>query len=105
MVRAKPPSRSAIQGRWSSKYLKQRKRYRSQCEVVKAPCHLCGQPIDYTVPSGEGESFEVDHFYPVDDYPELMEDIGNFRPSHKSCNASRGKAPVVPTLGTPSEKW
>lgn len=100
------PSARAIKARNSERYLKLKARYRSKCEVHKVPCHLCGMTIDYSLPSGEDpNSFEVDHFFSVDDYPELFEDEANFRPSHKDCNASRGKKDVTPTLGTPSEKW
>lgn len=93
------------QQRTDKVYLKLAKRYRAQCEDVQAPCHLCGQGIDYTIPAGEVGSFEVDHFYPVNTHPELFRDSANFRPSHKECNASRGDEPVTPRLGQPSEEW
>lgn len=105
MAKRKPPSQAAIEGRWSTKYRRERKRFRAKCEAVKAPCHLCGQGIDYTIPSGDPNAWECDHFYPVEDYPELAEDPANFRPSHKDCNGSRGRDAVRPTLGTPSEEW
>lgn len=96
----------AARKRDSYKYRKLKDRYRAKCAAHAVPCHLCGMPIDYSLPSGEDpNSFEVDHFYNVDDYPELFEDVANFRPSHKDCNASRGKDDVTPTLGTPSEAW
>lgn len=95
-----------IRGRNSTRYLKLKARYRAKCEAHAVPCHLCGQPIDYSLPSGEDpNSFEVDHFYPVDTHPELFEDPENYRASHKACNGSRGTKDVTPTLGTPSEAW
>ena len=93
------------QQRTSRVYLREAKRYRAKCEAVLAPCHLCGQGIDYTIAAGEVGSFEVDHFYPVNTHPHLFEDPANFRPSHKECNASRGDEPVSPTIGQPSEEW
>ncbi len=100
------PSARAIKARNSERYLKLKARYRSKCEANNVPCHICGQPIDYSLPSGEDpNSFEVDHFYPVDTHPELFEDPENFRTSHKGCNASRGYREVRPTLGVPSEAW
>ena len=87
-------------------YRKQRTRFRAQCEKVGAPCHLCGQPIDYTLPDGKSaNAFECDHFYPVSTHPQLAYDAANFRPSHMGCNRSRGSAEVKPTLGVPSEDW
>lgn len=104
--RRRPPSEEAIRGRWSTRYRKYRARFRAECVRVDAPCHLCGQSIDYDLPDGQDpDSFEVDHFYPVETHPQLAEDPANFRPSHKSCNGSRGKEPVKPVLGVPSEEW
>ncbi|AWY06566.1 HNH endonuclease [Gordonia phage Trine] len=104
MARSKP-SAQAIRDRNSKRYLHLRARYRAQCEKVSAPCHLCGQPIDYSVESGEVDAWELDHFHPVLTHPHLFEDPANFRPSHKGCNASRGDSPVTPTLGPLSEEW
>lgn len=56
-----------------------------------AVCWLCGDPIDYTAePGTTPDSHNLDHFYPVSDYPELQEDPDNFRHAHASCNQSRG---------------
>ena len=103
--KTKTPSQAAIEGRWSTKYLKARDRYRAKCETHNVPCHICGQPIHWDLPAGDPGSFEVDHFYPVATHPHLMEDVANFRPSHKDCNASRGYREVRPTLGVPSRSW
>ncbi len=84
-------------------YRKVRARFRAQCEKVGQPCHLCGQRIDYTEDSRD--PWELDHFYPRSVRPELALDPANFRPAHRSCNRSRGDAPVTPTLGVPSEDW
>ena len=104
--RRKPASQAAIEGRWSTKYRRERKRFRALCEKAGVPCHLCGQEIDYSLEDGRDEhSFECDHFYPVETHPELAEDPANFRASHKSCNGSRGSKDVKPVLGVPSEAW
>ncbi|QLF84048.1 HNH endonuclease [Gordonia phage Upyo] len=101
----KAPSDRAIKDRNSTRYTRLAKRYRSKCEVVKAPCWICGQPIDYTIPPGNTDAFEVDHFHPVTTHPHLFEEPANFRPSHKGCNSSRGNKELSPTLGQPSEEW
>ncbi|MFW0791778.1 HNH endonuclease [Gordonia sp. CPCC 205333] len=87
-------------------YRKHRARFRARCEELNAPCHLCGRAISYDLDDGtDPDSFELDHFHPRSTHPELMRDVGNFRPAHSACNRSRGTKPVVPTLGTPSEAW
>lgn len=105
MGRYKAPSQEAMSDRGGKRFQGLRTKYRAACERASAVCHLCGQGIDYTIPPGEGDAFEVDHFYPVSTHPHLYEDVGNFRPSHKTCNANRGSKDVVPTLGPPSENW
>ena len=99
------PSQRAIKDRNSKRYIRLRAVFRRKCEQVQAPCHLCGQPIDYGIPAGEDQAWECDHFHPVRTHPELYEEPNNFRSSHKGCNASRGDSPGVPTIGPPSEEW
>lgn len=58
---------------------------------ARAACHICGQPIDYTVrPSSEPGSWEPDHVLPVAEHPELELDLNNIRASHMRCNRARG---------------
>lgn len=70
-------------------------------------CWLCEQQIDYIAdPSSTPESHNLDHYYSVDDYPELQEDPTNFRHSHFGCNTSRGKkAPTAGGLGEAVADW
>jgi hypothetical protein len=85
---------------------KQRILFRERCELEDARCWLCGQSIDYTVPSSSTvDSFELDHFYTVSEHPELQEDPANFRPSHMLCNRNRGNGPPAPALGSLSRVW
>lgn len=102
-------SPTARQARDDRRYLLARAEYHAACVKIGAPCHLCGQPIDYSVPSGGArggaEAFELDHFYPVSTHVHLAADPANFRPSHARCNVARRNSPVVPTLGLPSEEW
>ena len=58
---------------------------------ARAPCHICGQPIDYSLePSAFPDSWEPDHLIPVARAPELELDLSNVFPSHKRCNRVRG---------------
>lgn len=72
-----------------------------------APCHLCGQPIDYLAPPLSPDSWEPDHILPCDKHPDRMYDIANLAPSHSSCNRSRGDAEIEhgEPLGRPSRSW
>lgn len=102
MTRRKPdPSRHAQTS--DRQYRKARDRYRVKCAQVEAPCHLCGQGIDYTPNSAD--PWTLDHFHPRSTHPHLAIDPHNFRPSHSSCNKSRGAQDVRPILGQPSEDW
>ncbi|RDI13461.1 HNH endonuclease [Rhodococcus sp. AG1013] len=79
--------------------------FKLRCESQGANCHLCGQPIDYTLPSSHLDAFQLDHLHPVKTHPQLVDDPANFRASHASCNASRGADAVTSVLGTLSEQW
>lgn len=71
-----------------------------------AGCWLCGLRIDYTVdPSSTTDSHNLDHYYPVDDYPELQNDPDNFRHAHFDCNTSRGKGDAERGLGELMPAW
>ena len=56
-----------------------------------ADCWICHKRIDYSVPPGTTDaSHELDHYYPVRDYPDLQDDPAGFRHSHRKCNRERG---------------
>ena len=57
----------------------------------RAPCHICGQPIDYFLrPSSCDDAWEPDHVIPVAKRPDLELDLNNIKASHRRCNRSRG---------------
>ena len=60
------------------------------------PCHLCGQPIDYDLPSGDPWSFELDHVVPLARGGAPW-DYANAAASHRICNQRKGKK--MPTDG------
>ena len=76
---------------------------------VGARCWICGDRIDYGAKPGSRFAWEPDHYYPVEDYPELEHDIANLRPSHSHCNRSRGlgkpRKRHAQDLGKPSRVW
>lgn len=54
------------------------------------PCHLCGQPIDYSLSHPDPGSFSADHRLPWAKYPELRYDPGNIVSTHLRCNMQKG---------------
>ena len=64
------------------------------------PCHICGRPIDYSIPSKPTEpmSFVIDEIRPISKYylfgynspEEAAKDFSNLAPAHRYCNALKG---------------
>lgn len=79
--------------------------FKAESEACAAPCWLCQQPIDYAAPAGTPDAFELDHYYPRSEYPELTWDPSNFRAAHSSCNRARGKRDAPLGLGPLSAVW
>ena len=65
------------------------KRVRALCwrrdREAKAPCWICGQPIDYTAAPSSTPA--------------------NIRPAHKKCNRSRSNNATLHGLGNRSRRW
>ena len=63
------------------------RKLRARLRAEGRPCHICGMPIDYSLPPGDPWSFE-------DDY-------GNLDAAHRICNQRKGAH--VPGDGRPTE--
>lgn len=68
-----------------------RDRLRERVRSQGLPCHICGCPIDYSLPAGHPWSFELDEVFPVGKLPpELRKaaasDPNNCLPAHRRCN-------------------
>lgn len=73
---------------------------------TRAVCHICGEPIDYSLtPSTAPLAWEPDHVIPVSMAPELENDLNNIAPSHARCNRQRGKGDRMNDLGRRSRIW
>ena len=74
---------------------------------ARAVCHICGMPIDYSVPaSSTPDSWEPDHLIPVSKRPDLELDLTNVAASHKRCNRARGAGDLSGwDLGQRSRIW
>ena len=92
---------AAGHGRTSRRFRSLRENLRRQ----KLPCHLCSQPIDYTLDWPHPGSFTVDHRKPLSTHPHLAEDPRNLAPAHLDCNSSRGNRQPPAPLGATSRDW
>ena len=53
------------------------------------PCHLCGKPIDYSLPAGHPMAYELDEIVPVSKGGDPL-DPDNTGPAHRICNQRKG---------------
>lgn len=67
---------------------------RRRLASLGGPCHLCGKPIDYSLPAGHPMAFEVDEIVPVSKGGDPL-DFGNVAPAHRICNQRRGNRDIV----------
>lgn len=67
-----------------------RNRHRATIREAQPPCALCGQPIDYTIPSTEPMGFVVDHIIPLE--AGGTDTLDNKQPAHRTCNRAKGAA-------------
>ncbi len=70
-----------------------RRKVRAWLRAQALPCHLCGRPIDYSLPAGDPWSFEVDEIVPVSKGGSPI-DRANVAPAHRICNQRRGNKPL-----------
>lgn len=87
-----------------------RRKLRAWLRSQGRPCHICGQPIDYSLPAGDPLSFEVDEIVPVSKGGSPL-DRSNVDAAHRICNQRRGnrdlgpKAPAIPVPVMTSRRW
>lgn len=72
-----------------------REQLRKLMKERQEPCHICGMPIDYSLPARHPLSFEMDEVIPVSRLPKEQRkaaacDPANVRPAHRICNEHRG---------------
>lgn len=74
----------------------QRERDRQTIRKTGAGCHICGQPIDYSLPHLDPLAFEVDHLVPL--ARGGADTLENKAAAHRRCNSkkrTRDYAPIV----------
>lgn len=77
-------------GRDTSTWRRLRLQLKAKAERERHVCWICGQPIDYSAPTGTPDAWEPDHIISPLERPDLAEDPANIRSAHSSCNRSRG---------------
>lgn len=78
-----------------------RDRIRAALRREARPCHICGGPIDYSLPSSDPQSFQADHIVPL--ARGGANTLANSAPSHRVCNRSKGSkdfAPIIKRSGS-----
>ena len=66
-----------------------RTKLRNRVRAMGLPCHICGMPIDYSLPAGDPMSYELDEIVPVSLGGSEL-DPDNVQPSHRICNQRKG---------------
>ena len=77
-----------------------RYRHRAAHKRAGSACHICGDPIDYTLPWTDPMAFVVDHVVPLKRGGK--DELSNARAAHALCNARKGSkdfAPIVRRSG------
>lgn len=64
--------------------------HRENLRRKQLPCWLCGQPIDYRLPSHHPMAFTLDHVHAQALNPESIWDRNNHRAAHRRCNSQKG---------------
>lgn len=74
----------------------QQARYRTRHRATGAACHICGEPIDYTLKWPNPRSFVVDHLIPIaKGGPHTFE---NTAAAHAECNSKKRARLIAPII-------
>jgi 5-methylcytosine-specific restriction endonuclease McrA len=79
------------------------RRRREQLRSGQAPCHICGKPIDYTLPGTEPMGFVMDHIVPLA-YDGDALSPANTAAAHRLCNGRKGKKAMNDVVIIPSSR-
>lgn len=74
----------------------QQYRHRARIAATKAACHICGEPIDYTLKSPDPRSFVVDHIIPL--HKGGPDDKTNTAAAHRDCNSTKRARIIAPIV-------
>jgi 5-methylcytosine-specific restriction endonuclease McrA len=81
------------------------RRARQRLIDTRAACHICGRPIDYTLPYGNPMAFVMDHVVPIAHGGHELAP-SNTAAAHWVCNARKGTKPASAVVTIPrSREW
>jgi 5-methylcytosine-specific restriction endonuclease McrA len=63
---------------------------------TKPACHICGQPIDYTLDHLHPQAFVIDHVVPL--AKGGADDLTNVKAAHRACNSKKRARLVAPIV-------
>lgn len=72
------------------------KKWRARIARTKPACHICGLPIDYTLPHLDPGAFVVDHVIPLQKGG--ADAFENVRAAHRECNSKKRARIVAPII-------
>jgi 5-methylcytosine-specific restriction endonuclease McrA len=72
------------------------KRFRDIIKRTKAACHICGDPIDYTLHYLEPKAFVIDHVIPL--HKGGADELHNIKAAHRDCNSKKRARLVAPIV-------
>lgn len=70
-----------------------RDQHRRSLRAAAGPCHICGAPIDYSLPYHDPMSFVADHVISLAQGGTDTRD--NVAPAHRACNRDKGAKPFA----------
>ena len=85
----------------ASRSTTQRDKDRAVIRRGKPACHICGLPIDYSLPYRHPGEFVVDHIVPL--HRGGADHLSNKAAAHRACNSAKAGllvAPIVRRSGT-----
>lgn len=74
----------------------QRDRDRKRIAATRANCHICGGPIDYSLPHTDPQSFVVDHIVPI--AKNGADRLANKAAAHAACNNKKRARIIAPIV-------
>lgn len=86
-----------------------RDRHRAVIARGKPPCHICGEPIDYTLKYPDLMAYVVDHIVPLNKGG--SDELDNKAAAHSACNRAKwdhieGEQPDdVPRTFVTTRQW
>ena len=72
------------------------KHFRRRIAATRAACHICGQPIDYTLPHLDPRAFVIDHVTPL--AKGGTDTLDNIAAAHRECNSKKRARIVAPII-------